>query len=88
MDVPMEQKEYVDNGRYMSIDLGIDNLATIVTNTGRRPVLVKGKNVKSINQYYNKLKAHFLGILRQGKQTKEGPFTSKQIGKITSKKTF
>ena len=58
----------------MSIDLGIDNLATIVTNTGRRPVLVKGKNVKSINQYYNKLKAHYLGILRQGKQTKRRSF--------------
>ena len=48
----------------MSIDIGIDNLATIITNTGRRPVLVKGKNVKSINQYYNKMKSHFTSILR------------------------
>ncbi len=86
MDVPMEQKAYVDNGRYMSIDLGIDNLASIVTNTGRSPVLIKGKNVKSINQYYNKLKAHFLGILRQGKQTKEGPFTSKRLERLHQKR--
>ncbi len=86
MDVLTEQKEYVDNGRYMSIDLGIDNLATIVTNTGRRPLLVKGKNVKSVNQYYNKMKAHFLGILRNGKQTNEGPFTSERLEKLHQKR--
>jgi putative transposase len=86
MDVPTEQKECLDNGRYMSIDLGIDNLATIVTNTGRSPVLVKGKNVKSINQYYNKKKAYFLGILRQGKQTNEGPFTSERLERLHQKR--
>lgn len=82
MDVPLEQTEVEDNSRYMSIDLGMDNLAAIVTNTGIRPILVKGRNVKSINQYYNKSKAHFLGILRQGRQTKEGPFTSKRLEEL------
>ena len=43
MDVPFEQKELEDNGRYMSIDLGIDNLATIVTNTGRETHICKGQ---------------------------------------------
>ncbi len=79
MDVPTEPIEKEDNDRYMSIDLGNDNLATIVTNTGRRPTLIKGKNVKSINQYYNKMKAYFFGILRHGKQTNEDPFTSKRL---------
>ena len=88
MDVPVEQIEYVDNGRYMGIDLGIDNLATIVFNTGRRPILIKGKNVKSINQYYNKMKAHFIGILRNGKQTKEGLFTSKRLEKLNQKRHY
>ena len=86
MDVPLEPKEYEDNGRYMSIDMGIDNLATIVTNTGQRPILVKGKNVKSINQYYNKMKAYYVGILRHGKQTNEGPFTSKQLEQLHQKR--
>lgn len=72
--------------RYMSVDLGIDNLATIVTNTGRKPVLVKGKNIKSINQCYNQLKAHYCGILKQGKDTNEGPFTSKRLEKISHKR--
>jgi putative transposase len=87
-DVPSEQEMLVDNKRYLSIDLGIDNLATIITNTGRRPILVKGKNVKSINQYYNKMKAYYIGILRNGKQANEGSFTSKRLEKLNQKRYF
>lgn len=47
-----EQK--VDNNRVMSIDLGINNLASIVTNISNKAVLIDGKRLKSINQYYNK----------------------------------
>ena len=54
-----------DNGRYMSIDLGLDNLATIVTNTGLNPVIVNGKGLKSNNQYYNKKKAHYQKVAKQ-----------------------
>lgn len=82
MDVAAKKIELDDNNRYMSVDLGIDNLATIVTNTGREPILVKGKSVKSVNQYYNNKKAHHLGVLRQGKQTNEGPFTSERLEKL------
>jgi putative transposase len=82
MELAKTNDERHINGRVMSVDMGIDNLATIVTNTGRRPVLVKGKNVKSINQYYNKMKAHYLAVLRKGKSTNEGPFTSKRLEKL------
>ena len=82
VDSPNLKEELKPNGRYMSIDLGIDNLTTSVTNTGRRPLLVKGKNVKSVNQYYNKMKAYYVGILRQGKKTNEGSFTSKRLEKL------
>ena len=51
-----------------------------------KPVLVKGKHVKSINQYYNKMKSHFTSVLRNGKQTNEGPFTSKRIEKLHQKR--
>ncbi|TSH99758.1 transposase, partial [Bacillus sp. HY001] len=57
-----------------------------VTNTGMKPVLVKGKHVKSINQYYNKMKSHFTSTLRNEKQTNEGPFTSKRIEKLHQKR--
>ncbi len=51
--------------RIASIDLGLNNLATITTNTGERPVVVNGKVAKSINQYYNKKRAilmSFVGV--------------------------
>lgn len=54
-----------DNGRYMSIDLGLDNLATVVTNTGLQPIIVNGKGLKSNNQYYNKKKAHYQKVAKQ-----------------------
>ena len=78
--------EFVDNHRYMSIDLGINNIATITTNTGTTPVLVKGNVIKSINQYYNKQKAYLLGILRHGKEPKEGPHTSKRLERLHEKR--
>lgn len=67
---------------FMAIDLGLNNLATIVTNTGMKPVLIKGQMIKSINQYYNKMKAYFMGILRHGKEANEGPFTSKRLERL------
>lgn len=65
--------------RVMSMDLGIDNLATITTNTKMKPILLKGKNIKSVNQYYNKTRAHYIGILRQGMNPKEGQQSSKRL---------
>ncbi|MBP1948654.1 RNA-guided endonuclease InsQ/TnpB family protein [Virgibacillus litoralis] len=69
-------------GRFMALDLGINNLISGVTNTGTRPFLIKGKHVKSINHYYNKQKAHYLGVLRHGKTTNEGPFTSRRLERL------
>lgn len=63
--VSVESELRSDNGRYMSIDLGLDNLATVVTNTGLNPIIVNGKGLKSNNQYYNKKKAHYQSIAKQ-----------------------
>ncbi|MEH6890035.1 transposase [Bacillus sp. JJ864] len=90
VEIVTEQSEpspkHVDNNCYMSIDLGIHNIATIVTNTEATPMLVKGNVIKSINQYYNKQKAHLLGILRHGKEPKEGPHTSKRLERLHEKR--
>lgn len=40
---------------YAAIDLGVDNLASVTFSNGVNPLLVKGSNVKSINQSYNRL---------------------------------
>ncbi|WP_407946310.1 transposase, partial [Paenibacillus alkaliterrae] len=68
------------------MDLGVDNLATIVTTIGSKPMIVKGKIVKAINQYYNKMKAHYIGILRQGKEPREGAHTSRRLERLHLKR--
>lgn len=73
-----------DNGRYMSIDLGLDNLATIVTNTGLQPILVNGKGLKSNNQYYNKQRAHYQNI---AKRVNDKNYTNR-LYRLTRKRNF
>lgn len=43
----------LDNQKVVSIDLGLNNLATLVTNFDSTPVIYNGKKLKSINHYYN-----------------------------------
>ena len=45
-----------DNKRYASIDLGVNNLATVSFNCDK-PFIINGKPLKSINQFYNKKKS-------------------------------
>lgn len=51
----------------MSIDLGVNNLASIVTNTNSKPVLIDGRKLKSINQYYNKKRSKIQQQLKKSK---------------------
>ena len=59
------REQLPDNNKYMSIDLGVNNLASIVTNTSNKAVLMDGKRLKSINQYYNKKKAKIQSQLKK-----------------------
>ncbi len=43
----------------LSLDLGLNNLITAVNNKGLKPFIVKGRVMKSINQYYNKQLARY-----------------------------
>lgn len=54
-----------DNGRYLSVDIGLDNLATIVNNAGLKPVVINGKGLKSINKYYNKNISYYQEIAKR-----------------------
>lgn len=83
----LETKEQLsDNNRYMSIDLGVNNLASIVTNTSNKAVLVDGKKLKSINQYYNKKKAKIQSQLKKingkGNSRRLMNFTRKRNSKV------
>lgn len=82
--ISIEDNLLLDNGRYMSIDVGLDNLVTIVTNTGSNPVIVNGKGLKSNNQYYNKKKAHYQEVT---KQMNNKSYTNR-LYRLTQKRNF
>ena len=43
-----------DNGRYLSIDLGVKNLLTCYDNYNKKSFIVSGKQLLSINRYFDK----------------------------------
>ena len=68
--------------RVASVDIGVDNLITMVNNIGIQPIVIKGGIIKSINQYYNKKKSKMqstLGIINQA-------YWSKSLQKLTDKR--
>ncbi len=72
--------------RIAAIDLGVNNFVTMTNNIGKRPIIIKGGTLKSKNQWYNKQRAYYYGILRQGKSPKEGQFTSKRLTQLDEKR--
>ena len=53
-----------------SIDLGLDNLVALTSNQpGFIPLLINGRPLKSINQFYNKRKARLQSLLKGNRQT-------------------
>ena len=64
-NVEISNDKRVDNGRYLSIDIGIDNLATVKNNFGKQPFIVNGKGLKSINKFYNKKISHYQEIAKR-----------------------
>ena len=74
-----EKESKPDNGRYASIDLGLNNLATISSNI-IKPFIINGRPLKSINQYYNKEIARLQSLLKGNRKI------SKRINNITLKR--
>ena len=58
-------------GNYAAIDLGVDNLATITFSNGVNPLVVKGTQLKSINQGYNRLIAKAKSKLPANQKTSQ-----------------
>ena len=53
-----------DNKRYISIDLGLDNLCAIATTYSNDSYIIKGTPLKAINQYFNKEVSYYRSILK------------------------
>ena len=65
-----------------SIDLGTENLITMINNFNKQPVIIKGGDIKSANQFYNKKKAELQSQLK--KET--GKDWSNKLQKLTDKR--
>lgn len=75
-----QEKTLVNPDNIMAIDLGVENLATCVSNV-ETPFIMDGRKLKSINQYWNKDKARLQSIAM-----KQGMRTTHQINRITIKR--
>ena len=79
IDVP-ELKS--DNQRYIGIDIGVNNLATVCNNTGNKAFIINGKPLKSINQYYNKQISYYREVTKRMNKVDY----SKQMDRLTEKR--
>ena len=70
-----------DNGRYCSMDLGLNNLVTMGSNV-LKPIIISGKPLKSINHFYNK----HLAKLKSNAELKHNIKTNKRIKRLHSKR--
>ena len=50
-----KEQELKSTSKYAGIDLGVDNFATVTFSTQNNPLIIKGLELKSINQGYNRL---------------------------------
>lgn len=71
-----------ESSRIGSIDLGVDNLVTMTNNIGLNPIIINGKGIKSINQYYNKRLSKEKSLLK----IRHGKDWSKKLDSITFKR--
>jgi putative transposase len=53
-EIPCKKQE---QNTYLAIDIGVNNLCAITSDNIRNPILVNGRTLKSINQWYNKKKS-------------------------------
>lgn len=79
VEVIYEKKEQdlnLNKDNVLSIDLGLNNICTCISNVGISPFIVNGKVIKSFNQWYNKKKDRLMSLIGD-----KG--TSRRINKMT-----
>ncbi|WP_293119559.1 transposase [Okeania sp. SIO1I7] len=77
------EKQYeLEKNSCASIDIGLNNLATLTFNqAGIKPLLINGRPLKSINQYYNKVKSSLQSQLKENQ-------SSLRLKKLCNKREF
>ncbi len=72
----------LNKSNYIGIDLGLNNLVTIVNNIGLTPIIIKGSIAKSQNQFYNKINS----FLQSMKDQQAYEFQTKKQHRILRKR--
>ncbi len=72
------KKSNVKEDNILSVDLGINNLATTINNVGKQPFIINGKPLKAHNQFFNKRRAKLQSYVGKG--------TSNRIRRLTHKR--
>lgn len=78
----VEESAPKHTSKYAGIDLGVDNFATVTFSTENNPLIIKGLELKSINQGYNRLIAKAQSLLPETCKT------SKSIHRLWSRRTW
>lgn len=79
----VEDKENIFPKGHIGIDLGINNLMTITfSDFSQNPIIINGKPLKSINQYYNKLVSKY----QKSAKICNNLNSTKRIRRITDKR--
>ena len=78
----VEESAPKSTAKYAGIDLGVDNFATVTFSTENNPLIIKGLELKSINQGYNRLIAKAQELLPGTCKT------SKSIHRLWSRRTW
>ena len=77
-----KEQELKSTSKYAGIDLGVDNFATVTFSTHNNPLIIKGLELKSINQGYNRLIARAQSLLPETCKT------SKSIHRLWSRRSW
>lgn len=75
----VNEKEQKNNDNVLAIDLGVNNLASVVSNFNKDKMIINGRPLKSINQFFNKKRAKLQSFLKD-------KFTSNNLSKLTNKR--
>jgi putative transposase len=79
-EVPLREL-VADNKKYAAIDIGVNNLVTLTySEKGLIPLIINGRPIKSMNQYYNKNKALLQSLLAKD------IYWSNQLSTLTQKR--
>ena len=77
-----QEAEKADSDTVMGIDLGVNNLIAAVWDSEMTPIIVNGRPIKSINQYFNKARAR---LQKEAKTSNKRDIT-RRIERLTEKR--